>query len=129
MEKSFDSIGFPLCSGIWVMDEGKTTSLTNSHGERQRASYGREKEIQKTEGKRREKRTTRRGWDLGRVLERCFILFHLVGGAEWKDGARDEDGERVFEYVFLCVINKNPLLAFVNDCPKDFNYFLMTSGR
>lgn len=72
------------------MDEGKTTSLTNSHGERQRPSYRREKEIQKTEGKRREKKTTRRGWDLGRVLERYFVLFHLVGGQSERTGQETE---------------------------------------
>lgn len=61
------------------MDEGKRASLVELHRERQRVSYGREKEIQKTEGKRREGRTTSRGWDLDKVLGKCFVLFPLVG--------------------------------------------------
>ena len=72
------------------MGEGKAATL----GKRQRISYGREKEIQKTEWKRREGRTTSMGWDLDRVLGRCFVLFHLWG-AEWKKGARDRDGKSI----------------------------------
>ena len=87
------------------MGERKTASLVYLPWERQRVSYGKEKEIQSAGGKIRGRRTASRRWALHRVLRSFFFFFFCLVGSRL-GGMTERDGEKVFKCVFLCDINK-----------------------